>query len=86
MKIQNMQFITSAINSDSQLSRQEAFFGKLHACENGVWLNVNHTSAFSHLGNEFAAKSSDSPFVQWTGTICESLVECITRNNSVKLF
>ena len=40
------------------------------------------TAAFSHLGNEFAAKSSGSPFVQWIGTICESLEECIMRNTS----
>ena len=34
----------------------------------------------------FLIKSSSSPFVQWSGTICAISVEDIIKNNSVKLF
>ena len=35
---------------------------------------------------EFLIWSSGCPFVQWSRTICATLVEGIMRNNSVKLF
>ena len=34
----------------------------------------------------FLIWSSGGPFVQWSGTICAILVECIKRNNSGNYF
>ena len=62
-------------------------FGRRHYeeqfCE--IILNLDQWFRRSCL-KKFLIWSSDSPFVQRSGTICAILVEGIMRNNSVKLF
>ena len=63
-------------------------FGRRHHEEQSCEIISNLDQWFRrecHL-KVFLIWSSDSPFVQWSITICAILVKGIMRNNSVKLF